>query len=473
MSDPTSARARKLVKWIFAVPAVVLLIITLGISMRYVSNKARLDRLRSSPLGRGFSPSVSIDFENVVPDTIRRLVGQSRCEPFDQMKSITFDVRDEDLIKWQGSYDAQSIVIRSNRPFSDDDRDLTDRGLKTLGELRLLEDLHIYGGRFTGQGLSALARCPRLKRLTITEPIMSSDCYKVIETLPHLTELIIDKADDFTADEILAITRCRSLQIVRLNMFNGEAFRNTHLDALKNGVNWALGVRSLTPELLEPLTRLPRIDSLALDGEMEAQALRPLSKLPKLQALQITTWSITAADLQRLEGCISLKTLIIDCNNEGADHGLDQLIGLKSLTQLIMCLPDLTANDVQALSQLTQLTALRIELETSGELDFARLQTLTNLEELDLEQVAGFDRSFSILQSMPRLHWLRVRTEARLPHPLQTLMDDSKLSPALMSAVPNTLREIAISIKTFPDVRYVVVSIGQRKLLPKDRSSPA
>ena len=465
MSDQSSLRAWKLVKWIFTIPAVVLLIITLGISMRYVSNKARLDRLQAQN-SENLPRRVTIDFESVVPDTIRRFVGQSRCEPFDQMKSITFrGVSDDDLIKWRGTYDAKSIFIVSDLA----NCDVTDRGLQSLGELRLLEDLTIYGGAFTASGVSALAGCPKLMELTITDATMTNDCYKAIATLPHLTELVIDKEDEFTAEEIQAITNCPSLQIVRLNMVNGEGFRKTHLGAVPDGVNWSLGAKSLTPELLEPLTRLPRIDSLALDGEsMDAQTLGTLSKLPKLRALQITARGITAAHLKGLAGCSSLHSLIIDCNNEGADHGLDQLTPLKSLTQLILCLPDLTANDVKALAQLTQLTSLRIELEMSGELDLAQLQTLTYLEELDLKEIAGFDRNCSILQSMPRLHWLRVRTEARLPHPLQALVDHSKLPPALVSAFPNTLREIAIHIEMHPETSFMVMSIGHRTLLPVD-----
>lgn len=462
MSDQSSPRAWKLVKWIIAIPAAVLLIIMIGVSVRYVSNKARLDRLQSR--------RVIIEFEDVVPDTIRRFVGQSRCEPFDQIKSITFvEVCDEDLIKWRGSYDVKSICVVSN--LANDA--VTDRGLQLLGDLRLLENLTICGGRFTAQGMLALASCPKLARLKIENPTMADDCYKVIETLPHLTELIIDKEEEFTAEEVRAITRSSHMRTVRLNMSYGERFRRTHLDA-PNGMNWALGTESLTSELLEPLTKLQRIDSLALHCEsMDSEALASLSKLPTLQALQITAGKITADNLKCLGGCSSLRSLIIDCNNEASDHGLDQLIPLKSLTQLILCCSELTPNDVQALSQLTQLTSLRIELEMSGELDFTRLQTLTNLEELDLKEVAGFDGNFSVLQSMPRLHWLRVRTEARLPHPLQTLMDHSKLPPALMSAAPNTLREIAIHLEMFPETKFMIVSIGQRRLLPKDRWSPA
>lgn len=473
-SNESPAWTWKLIKWIVGVPVALLLIIVMGASIRYVSNKSRLDRLQSAQSTDGRSGvRVSVEFENVVPDAVRKIVGDERSQPFDQIKAIDFlEATDDDLLKWRGSYDTESISLIS----FDRNGGITDRGLALLGELQLLTRLEISGGQFTSKGLTALANCPKLTHLEIDHTELSADWHSTIKLFPHLTELIVNKVDEITAQEIMSIASIPRLQTVCLNGSSGHTTDQIYENPI--GANWCIGAEHLPPQLLEPLAIATRIETLMLECDsMEADTFRPLTKLASLRLLQISADKVIRDNLKELGGCRTLESLILVDGNDEIDHGFDELTAVKSLTQLALYCLHLTANDVQQISQLNQLRSLRIEPELPLQLDLAPLKSLTNLEELDVKQIQGFDPALSIIQSMPRLQWLRFKTHVQFPHPLQVLVDQSLLPADLMADARVALGEVELHRKMHPKAAAdacdpIVLSMGTRKLLPKDRPPP-
>ena len=246
-----------MLKWTLGVPGALLLVIMIAIAARYFPSKARLDRLKPDIQWMG---KVSVVFEPVVPTWIRNLVGDERCNPLDRMKEIYFrGVTDDDLIRWHGCYDAESVMVE----YADS---MTDRGLSELGGLRLLKSLEINEGRLSSTGLLALAKSPHLTILKLEDVKLSPDWHDIIRQFPQLKQLEVFKRSDdvthetpvITVHEVEALATHPNLRSVRLNlsMRNNENGPLAPLDDSSIGCTWRFWVKELTRGFTEPLAKL-------------------------------------------------------------------------------------------------------------------------------------------------------------------------------------------------------------------------
>jgi hypothetical protein len=449
-------------KWTLGVPTALLLVIVVGIAARYLPSKARLDRMKSARTITSHGVGgIYIEFEPVVPTWIRKLIGDKRCEPLDRIKEVHFyGATDDELIKCHGCFDTESVVLTSHS--------FTDRGLAELSELRLLKRLEISGGRFTSQGLAALARCPELTDLKIDHADLADNWFDAIGALTNLRHLEVAKHKEITVREIAELAAHQGLRTVRLNPSAESRTAIQYLEGNPQASIWHIGSIHLTRDVLEPLAGVRDLDTIVIDDvTVEPDALSSLARLPSLRTLLILGVGISGEHLWDLKGCSKLESLTIADAYGFGTHGLDGLRELPSLIQLVLYYGVLSPEDVAAVSRLPRLRSLRIELFHECMVDgLARLDSLVNLEELELRSILDVDDALGIFQSMPRLQWLEYDSRPIIPHPLQTMADQSKLPVALVTGIQNALDAMQREARSNPKLKTVTVSIGQRTLLP-------
>lgn len=476
------SRISLLLKWAIGVPVVVLLIFIIGIGARYVPNKARLDRLRNNQPG---SDKVTIEFVPVVPNWIRNLVGNRWCEPLDDIKALTFqDVTGEDLVRWHGCFDVETVSIAG-------DDQLTDAALSELAGLRNVKNLELTRGNFSTNGLLALARCPQLAKLQLIAVELSPDWCDAIKKCPNLFYLELVKADaagqdEITPREIEVMASHPHLRKVRLGIrfhgYSDDPFSAP--DDSPTACAWFIHTKHLTSEHLAPLIERKDLDTLTLPCESIAtDALAPVRRFASLRKLQVCDYEngIRKQQLSSLTGCPKLASLElhdfgVDRSWDGEpdslpDQGLGYLADLPSLTDLILEGP-LGPTDWINLGRLTNLRALRISSSWDAyPQGLQSLKSLVKLEELDLEGWVFED--LDVIKSLPKLRWLRFDTYATVPHPLHELAQRPDFPVALKADLTSVFHQIELQANDlFMAEHPNTVSLGSRSRLPKKWTMP-
>lgn len=120
---------------------------------------------------------------------------------------------------------------------------VSDEALESVSQLKRLETLELYGGRFTGSGLDQLSKLRQLRRLTIADTGLSEESARSIGRLSQLEQL--------------------SLRNTRLG---SKALR--HFKGLSNLRTLDLSGTFVGDECLETLVQLNQLRILTLDGTM-------------------------------------------------------------------------------------------------------------------------------------------------------------------------------------------------------------
>jgi len=481
-SENSISRIWLVIRWAVILPMVLLLVLTLGLAARYLPAKARLDRMKLDRGGKIF-----LKFEPVVPDWIRKLVGQERCEPFDRLQEIEFrHVTDENLLKWRGCFDVESVVFDA---YSSEEL-ITDRSLLLFGELRSLRSLVIGRGRFTRQGLRALANCTQLTNLEIHHAELSPGWCDGIQDIQSLKQFAVGDFGESTAQsrDIRALAAIRHLRMVRLGLHDSTYAQHplSPLEESPIGCTWRIKVENLAAELLEPLAALPDLDTLVVVCDtMSPDALLPLKKSPSLRRLQVYSYDFppepqSDPNLGMLKGCQHVELLEICLrndvrpvtdNDQPANHGLEHLADLPLLTNLVLH-GRLSAKDWEGVARLTNLRGLRLHvwnLDARASRQHAHLRSLIHLEELALPFQGIADNDLNVILSMPKLHWLEFDALVTIAPQLQVLAERPDFPAALKPHLPAALREfekVAQSGES-PD-HPTTVTIGWRKRLPSE-----
>lgn len=468
----------KLICGIFVVPVVLVLVLMIGLAVRYLSAKARLDRLKSNPSSpiqshaqKRIPVRVDLEFERVVPTSIRNMVGDARSLPLEPIKAIHLNgASDDELARLAGDIDAAFVSICASRPTDGTDGfRVTDRGLESLTHLPSCRELGLYRGQFSSRGLATLANAPKLVNLGIYHAQLSEDWSVAIRRFPRLMRLDVAVDRSMSAKDIAGVAANPRLFRVRLNPHYSSALGA--FGDVPDVTMWHLGVKHLTRDMLEALSAVKDLHSLVVEFQaMSPDAFQGFTVLPSLQSVQICGFGIGGDCWRGLHACSKLQSLSIADYGQTTEHGLAQLADLKSLTQLCLHYEVFGPRDLEAVSQLARLRALRLVMLSRSKLaGLASLKELVHLEELDLQAVEEFDRNLPIIQSMPRLHWLRYESMLTAPHPLQSLLDQSTFPAPL---VPDA-RRIVMQMKDSSQVDQEPepLSIGERVLLPKDRFS--
>lgn len=138
--------------------------------------------------------------------------------------------------------------------------DLTDNSLQWLGEMPHLEELQI-GGRFSGEGISALAKSRSLRRVTLIGCEGSDRSLRLLGEMCQLE--VLELCGHFSAEGLAELAKSRSLRVLTLSDCAGSYAS------------------------LKSLGQMPRLEALSLHGHFSAEGLSELAKSLSLREVSI------------------------------------------------------------------------------------------------------------------------------------------------------------------------------------------
>jgi Leucine-rich repeat (LRR) protein len=355
--------------------------------------------------------------------------------------------------------------------YLDLDTEVTDAGLKHVGQLPNLRWLRIRTGKIYGPGLAELANLPRLERLCIwgTSPI-SDRHIKCIEGLTQLKSLtlwgICDRLTDTSLASIGKLKNLEELHFIR----TGPRFTSAglaHLRQLKHLRKLDLGLRindarylmalpqlefvkpvDLTVENMKALSGLRNLKSLGVflpslpngstDDPLAASYLGALSSLEELSFCGSTLGRyVSDEEVACLESLGRLKKLLVGGSNHLTDRclaSISKLDQLESLDFSVFGGSGVSKNGLKQLSGLTNLHTLDVKVHpvVTGPADGVTLDfsALTNLNTLTLSGLSLQDADLESLAGLHHLEWLVLDgafTEEGLLH-LRNLPELKRLS---------------------------------------------
>jgi Leucine-rich repeat (LRR) protein len=332
--------------------------------------------------------------------------------------------------------------------YLDLDTEVTDAGLKHVGQLPNLRWLRIRTGRIYGLGLAELANLPRLERLCIwgTSPI-SDRHIKYLEGLTQLKSLTLwGIADRLTDASLASIGKLKNLEELHFIM-TGPKFTSggiAHLRRLKYLRKIDLGfmhisdaqylmalpqlefIKSvdLTVENMKALSSLRKLKSLGVflpslpngstDDPVAASQLGTLSSLEELSFCgSVAGRFVSDEEVARLESLVRLKKLLLGGSNHLTDRSLTSISKLDQLESLDFSVFDnagVTKKGLKQLSGLTNLHTLDVKVHPAvkGPADGVTLDfsALTKLNTLTLDGLPLQDADLASLAGLHHLEWL-------------------------------------------------------------------
>ena len=225
-----------------------------------------------------------------------------------------------------------------------DDSDVTDEGLKFLADLPKLKDLDLTrAGKLTANGLKALAKCPALETLNVSETAVNAETVQAWAEWKTLRELKICKSKlqlTETAKTFQAWTTLKELD-----------FTGTPID----------------DKSLVPICTAKNLESLNLTGSTITDfGLRPLNKLSKLKKLHLSEIpTLTGKGFEELDSLGTLETLYL--NDSGiTDAGMLYIARNRGVKTLDLDRTKVTDSGMRELATPRGLETLSIEETTIG-----------------------------------------------------------------------------------------------------------
>ena len=345
--------------------------------------------------------------------------------------------------------------------YLDLDTEVTDAGLKHVGQLPSLRWLRIRTGKIYGPGLAELANLSRLERLCIwgTSPI-SDRHIKYLEGLTQLKSLtlwgIANNLTDASLASIGKLTNLEELHFIR----SGQRLTIAglaHLRQLKYLRKLDLGIMhisdgrylmalpqlefvkpvNLTVENMKALGGLRNLKSLgfflpslpngSIDDPVAASQLGTLNSLEELNICGSAGGRFFSdEEVACLESLGRLKKLHLAGSKNLTDRSLASISKLDQLESLILSVFDnsgVTKSGVKQLSGLTNLHTLDVKVHpaVTGPADGVTLDfsSLTNLNTLTLAGLLLQDADLASLADLHHLEWLTLEgtfTEQGLRH---------------------------------------------------------
>jgi uncharacterized protein (TIGR02996 family) len=284
--------------------------------------------------------------------------------------------------------------------------DFTDAGLAHLATLPYLEELSfqgIAGATVTGNGMRALARHPRLRRIKLDNITINGSWFHDFRDTPRLVRVDHDH-HSITPEEWAAWEEARAVRFRRSSHQDQQrAARAFLFDELEYG-GW------------QQDGRLRLIQMRLTDADVEV-----LAALPGLQHLDLYQTRITNRALRYLSGLTELRALEIgynDIDNLDALAGMTQLRELNLIGMYVLHRDGpsdwpLTDAGTVALSTLTGLESLCLSFNPITDVTLARIAGLTKLRKLELTDIASVtDAGLIHLRGLKNLEHLDVRNTA-------------------------------------------------------------
>lgn len=197
---------------------------------------------------------------------------------------------------------------------------ITDAGLRTIGQLKSLEILNLYGcNKITDDGIGHLSSLVNLKRLFLNNnDLLTSSCLKHLTQLKKLTRLEIDGialAEDLRP--LQGFNELETLSMTRTNLSDEDI---AIIAALKSLKNLNLQQTKITDRSAAVLGTLKKLTSLELGKtEITDDGLARLADLKDLQSLDVSNTKITDASVDTISGFKGLAHLNLEGSAISAD----------------------------------------------------------------------------------------------------------------------------------------------------------
>ena len=267
-----------------------------------------------------------------------------------------------------------------------DSDNITDEGMRHVGQLANLRLLLLSGTEITDDGLQYLHGLIKLDSLVLNTNITNAGLSD-IKSLGNLRGLVLVGAaitDNGLEEHAQALAHLNMLSLINAKVTDNGL---EHLKKLPNLINLSLDRNtSITGRGLLHLANMPRLRRLFLaDTKIDDSGLKSLGALKNLEVLLLRDTPIGDAGLQHMGTHTSLQGLFLD-GTKISGEGLVHLSKLTNLHFLNLGRTKVGDDGLMHLSELTNLTRLYLGSTEVGDDGLMHLKPLTELVELNLER---------------------------------------------------------------------------------------
>jgi hypothetical protein len=209
---------------------------------------------------------------------------------------------------------------------------LSDDSLRAIGQLRRLEVLKLWHGRFSDAGVRQLAQLRCLRLLLISNllddggDLITDAGVAHLSRLTNLEQLYI-ASEQLTGKTLKSLAGMHKLDWLTLGspLITDDDLR--HLAPLES-LDWMEFVGTgVNGTGFRHLREHPKLSSLSLGGtRLNDEGLAEIALLPRLEWVNVIDTHVTTAGLELLKKCPNLKTLIIGQNVPGDIKHLQQVL---------------------------------------------------------------------------------------------------------------------------------------------------
>lgn len=281
-------------------------------------------------------------------------------------------------------------LTKLKRLYIETSKDVAERGLSHIAEIKSLESLEFYSVHLPDGALAPLVGLPKLSELSVTEAKLTDAAMPSIGTLVRLKKLRL-KGNQLTDAGMEHLKNLRDLEVLDIAHGNWVESRMRITDAgLAPVANFTrlreleLGGLPVGDDGFAKLGGLSELRILNLAGtQITGKGLQHLKNFPQLESLMLAGRSIDNAGLAHVGKCSQLEYLALTYTNAG-DEGLRQIAGLKELKRLTIDSRVITDAGLAHLVPLTKLEHVELRASKTSDEGLRHLSNLSALTRLDL-----------------------------------------------------------------------------------------
>jgi hypothetical protein len=253
---------------------------------------------------------------------------------------------------------------------------ISDKGMAHIAKLRRLTNLHLVGTVVTDEGFRQLKTLTRLEQLDLY-------CSRITnEGLRHLAA-----SHQELVDLCLSWSRITDAGLV-------------HLKQLPSLRRLNLGQLPISDTGVEQLGGLANLEDVRFHycRQLSDRSLETIAKLPRLQTLFLDGCNITDAGLIRLKVIHQLQELGL-LSTKITNQGLANLVAMKQLQKLDVRETSVSDQGLQYLGRLESLRELRLRKTNVSDAGLVHLTRLKHLRQLDLSDTRVTIQGVEVLKA--------------------------------------------------------------------------
>ncbi len=385
------------------------------------------------------------------------------------------------------------VKCKSLRSVSLEGTKVTDLGLKLLSKLPNLQSLSLgvydEGANVTDKGLPAVGRLSQLRSLRLSGTPITDDGLAHLADLNKLEHLSIDNTQVTNAG-LRHLAGLKSLKQLRAyNLADGDINDEgaRHLGPILS-LERIVARLSLTDKGVAQIAKLPRLQSIQLDGDggrvtnhairslaghptlkrvslsdcaITYDALAHMKTIPNLEDLSISRSGLDARGLVHLKEMPALRFLRLHFGRESDRRSqmqlsLEPLRQLRQIHWLDLSGEGISGEQLEPISGLTQLEHLDINDIILDDASASHLSRLTTLTDFRLNESRITDRGLSFLSDMKKLQHLTIPclvTDDGLKS-IKELQSLRMLQIASPYITKNGLAELSAAIPSLQEVNH-------------------